>query len=305
MSASHRTVGFGLAALGAFLYATKAILVKLALQVGATVEQLLLLRMATALPVFLGVGSVAWRRSERRPSGSQLVVAAALGVLSYHVCAWLDFQSLTYISVQLERLILFVYPTFVALMAWAFLGDRITPRHAASLALSYLGVLILFGREAGELGQRAAMGGALVLSAAVLFALYMVLAKRPIRRMGSPLFNSVAMTAACLSILVVSGLGATQQAPPPFTWAIVGYGAAIGVFCTVLPSFMVAEAIARVGPGQASAVGALSPVLTAALAVGVLGEAFEWPHATGLVLTGVGVVLLTTSTAPAERPVTG
>ncbi|MEL6186363.1 MAG: DMT family transporter [Myxococcota bacterium] len=302
---SRRLAGLIYAGLGAFLFSLKGIVAKLMYAEGADVNQVLGLRMGFALPIYLVIGGWAWRRRLSRTGMTPpLLAAASLGVLSYYLCSWLDFQGLRFISVQLDRLILFLYPTFTAFLAWWFLGDRLTGRHILSLSMSYAGVLLLFGRELEASGHQAIVGGLLVLGAALLYAVYVTLSKPTISRLGSPIFTSVAMAAASVAMLTHVGVAVNLGAPsPPMTPSILGYGAVLAVACTVAPSFLITAGIARVGPGLASATGSLGPTLTSVLAVGILGEAFSTHHLLALVLTTIGVAVLSPATrSPPPSP---
>ena len=295
--------GFVFAILGTILFGTKGIIMKLAFAAGGNVEQMLALRMGFSLPVYLFIG---WRAFRKREAGTTkwetIVLACGLGILSYHICSWLDFQGLRYISAQLDRLIMFVYPTFVALLAFLFLGDRFSARHLVALALSYLGIFILFGREFSDQGPEALKGSLFVLLAATLFAVYFVASKPVISRLGSAFFTSIAMGTACLTILTQFSVSSMIQGPPVFTPEILGYGVLLAVFATILPSFMLSEAIGRLGPGPTSAVGNVGPVATSVLAVFLLGENFGWPHLVALVLTSIGVGLLSSARKQVSPP---
>ncbi|MGF1455404.1 MAG: DMT family transporter [Alphaproteobacteria bacterium] len=292
-SLSRRASGVLLGATGAALFSLKGVVMKLAFTVGGTVEQMMALRMGMALPVYIVVGWMALRTRPLSPAPRTLVAAAGLGVLSYYVCTWLDFTGLMFISAQLERLILFLYPTMTALLAWWFIGERMTLRHGLALALSYGGILVLFGQEVSSLGPNAALGAGLVFAAAALFAVYVTAAKTVIVGLGSPLFTCVAMTAAALAILAHFAGQSMLTVSPPINASILGLGALLAIACTVMPSFMVTEAIARAGPGLTSAAGGFGPAATAAVAVWVLGEPFGPHQALALILTVSGVVLLT------------
>ena len=76
--------------------------------------------------------------------------------------------------------------------------------------------------------------------------------------------------------------------PMPVFW--ISLWLAIG--CTVIPSFLMSEAIARVGPEQASIVGGSGPVLTALMAVFLLDEAFTLFHFLGMSMVIVAIVWL-------------
>ena len=282
------------------LFSLKVVVVKLGLADGLTVETLMVWRMLLALPVYVVVGIAAFRRARTTtlptPAPRTFAAAAALGVLSYYVCTWLDFSGMRYISAQLERLILFTYPALTAVLAWAMLGERFTRRHAASLGLSYAGVLLVFGAEAGSAGPHAALGVGLVFAAALLFAFYVVLAKPVIAALGSQRFTCVAMIAATAAILthrvILSAAAPAGTGTAWVTPTAIGYGAVLAVFCTVVPSFMLSEAIARIGAGRTSAAGNIGPVVTAGAAVFVLNEPFGPAQAGGLVLITLGVGLL-------------
>ncbi len=297
-SAAERT-GLILAIGSAALFSLKAIMVKLGLAQGLSVETLMVWRLLLSLPVYLVVGVVSFRQMSARnvPAPTRTLAAAAgLGVLSYYVCTWLDFSGMQYISAQLERLVLFTYPALTAVLAWALLGEHFTRRHAASLALSYAGVLLVFGAEAGAAGPHATKGVALVFVAALLFALYVVLAKPVIAALGATRFTCVAMVAATTAIVTHrAALHLTAPTGDATIWispAALGYGALLAVFCTVLPSFMLSQAIARIGAGRTSAAGNIGPVVTAGVAVLVLNEPFGPAQAGGLVLITLGVGLL-------------
>ena len=74
---------------------------------------------------------------------------------------------------------------------------------------------------------------------------------------------------------------------------------AFGLACLMAVTFGVTTEAIRRGPlGAVSPVTALSPAITAALAVTLLGERLSWPAYFGVVLAPVGVVLL--SLAPAK-----
>ncbi|MEM9706255.1 MAG: DMT family transporter [Pseudomonadota bacterium] len=295
-----RLVGLALGAGGAILFSLKGVIMKIAFENGGGVELMMALRMGMALPFFLAIG-YRFRPNTGEAIPVRIYVAAgALGVLSYYGCTWLDFTGLLYISAQLERLILFLYPTFTALLAWIFLKDRLTWRHAAALCVSYVGVAVLALRELSDAGSNAALGASFVLLAAVLFAGYVTASKPVIMKMGSAYFTTIAMSTASVFIIAhffwTHGLSGPVEDQAGVSLRLWILGAILAVLCTVMPSFMISEAIARIGPGLASAVGGIGPVATAIFAIIILGEPFGWPHATALALTTGGILLLSQAT---------
>lgn len=290
--ARNRAIGVILAVLGASLFSLKGVVIKLAFAEGIGVSQLLTLRMGFALPVYLAIGIIAFVRTKQKPAVRYFLMAGGLGLMSYYFSSWLNFEGLRYVSAQLERLILYIYPTIVALLAWMFLKEKITTRHVFALLLAYLGVAILFGAEIGHQGPNAWLGGGLIFAGAFIYAIYVTASKPIITQMGATLFTAFGMSVASIAFLTQSGIEMALHAPPPVTANGYWLALVLAIFCTVIPSFMIAAAIGRIGPGPTSAVGGVGPVVAAWAAVVVLHEPFGWPHLVAMVLTIVGVWLL-------------
>jgi drug/metabolite transporter (DMT)-like permease len=288
----NRTIGVMLAAGGAGLFSLKGVVIKLAFAEGMGVSQILTLRMAFALPVYLAIGVYAYLRATRKPGLKTYALAAGLGIMSYYVSSWLNFEGLRYVSAQLERLILYIYPTMVALLTWAFYKQPITRQHILALVLAYAGVAILFGSEIGHQGPDALLGGGLIFAGALIYAVYVTASKPVIAAMGSTLFTAFAMSAASIAFLAQSGVEMAIHAPPPVTTNGLWLCFILAMLCTVIPSFMIAEAIGRIGPGPMSAIGGVGPVVAAWAAVVILHEPFGWAHIAAMVLTILGVWLL-------------
>jgi len=290
--ARNRVIGVAFAAAGAALFSLKGVVIKLAFAEGMSVSQLLTWRMAFAMPAYLVVGVYAFTRLKKKITAKTYAIAAGLGIMSYYISSWINFEGLKYVSAQLERLILYIYPTMVALLAWIFLKERITRRHVIALVLAYSGVAILFGSEIGHQGPNALLGGGLIFAGAMIYAVYVTAAKPVIAIMGSTLFTSFAMSAASIAFLMQSGIEMAIAPPPPVTANGLWLSLALAIFCTVIPSFLISEAIGRIGPGPMSAIGGVGPVVAAWAAVAILHEPFGWPHVAAMALTIFGVWFL-------------
>ena len=110
--------GFLVTLTGAILFSTKAIIVKIAFaNTAVDALSLLTLRMIFSLPFYL---VAAWLISSKtgnvRLNKRQWLMVIILGVLGYYLSSLFDFLGLQYISAGLERLILFLYPTFAVLL---------------------------------------------------------------------------------------------------------------------------------------------------------------------------------------------
>ena len=132
------------------------------------------------------------------------------------------------------------------------------------------------------------LGTALVLGSAITFAFYQHLAKRQMLVLGSALFTCIGMsTAAVLAIgqsLLVDG-PASYLTYNAEVWFL---GLMLGVFGTVLPSFLLNAGIARIGARATSSTASFGPIVTIVLAVFILGEEFTLFHAAGTAMVLAG-----------------
>lgn len=299
--------GYIYAGAGAALFSTKAIFIKLAYMEEANAALLLALRMAMALPFFLAVGIYAvyqLRRNGRAlPGGGLALRALFTGIVGYYISSLLDFEGLVYISAQLERLLLFTYPIFVMFLGWMFFGAKLRGLGILAAAITYAGLVVVFLTDLPTGGMATIIGTALVLGCAFTFAVYQLLAKNFITAMGSALFTSIALSGsafACIAHYVVISQSFDFSSSPQFFWLAAG----IAFFATVLPSFLVNAGLSRISPQSTSMIATISPLITIALAVWILGEPFTLADAIGsaMVIAGVALYALTDRkpTVPAE-----
>ncbi len=291
MTGRDKLLGYGLTAVGATLFSTKAIFIKLAFREEVNATLMLAWRMIFSVPFFVAIGAwaVMMRRSrgEPLPTGRGLLMAALTGMIGYGLSAYLDFKGLEFISAQLERLVLFTYPLFVMIFGAAYFGQRITSYGIIACVISYAGLAIVFGLDVPEGGWNTVIGTALVLGCAMTFAINQLLAKGLIKSLGSVFFTSISMIAGGMSAVVVHAIvDGHFGASPRFLW--LGFGCAI--FATVLPIFCINGGLARISAQAVAMISTLSPLVTIALAVWILGEPFTLADAIGssLVLAGVG-----------------
>src|SRR3954468_20576122 len=143
-----RLLGASMVALAAIAFSGKAIIIKLAYRHGVDAVTLLALRMLFSAPLFALLAVWAARQPGiLRLSGPDLRAVAMLGFVGYYLASYFDFLGLQYITAALERLVLFLYPTFVMLISALLYGRRITARDVFALVLSYVGIALVFAHD--------------------------------------------------------------------------------------------------------------------------------------------------------------
>ena len=289
--------GVLLAAAGAIAFSAKAIIVKLAYRHGVDAVTLLMYRMLLALPFFV---FMAWwaGRGKPRLMRQDLLAILGLGFCGYYLASFLDFWGLEYISASLERLILYLNPTLVLLLGWLLLGRRMQQRQLVAMAISYAGVLLVFGHEASLTGPDVALGALLVFLSALSYAVYLLYSGQLVQRLGSLRLAGWATSVACVLCVAQFALlrpwSAAQVAEPVLWLSLLNATA-----CTALPVLLVMMAIERIGPGLTAQIGMVGPMSTLLMGVWILGEPFN-----GWILVGTALVLAGVFwvTRPATRP---
>lgn len=276
-----------LALFGAIAFSGKAIIVKLAYRHGVDAVTLIMYRMLFALPIF---AVMAWWASRGKPplSRRDWLGVAGLGVTGYYLASFLDFAGLAYISASLERLILYLNPTLVMMLGWVLYGRSIRWGQALGMAISYCGVVLVFGLEARLQGADAAWGALLVFLSAVSYAIYLVYSGEMVKRIGSLRLVGLATSVACVLCLLHFALTrplAAALVAPEVVWLSV----LNALLCTAAPVLMVMMAIERIGAGAAAQIGMVGPMSTILMGVVILGEPFTPWVAGGTVLVIAGI----------------
>jgi len=290
---SYRVIGIALAFIGAALFSLKGVTTKLIYAYRADAVTLLALRMLFSVPFFLAAAAWSGHSARSAPlSRRDIGLIVLLGLLGYYLSSFLDFLGLLYISATLERLTLYLYPTLVLLLSVMFLKARARGADIAAIALSYAGIALVF-LTAGKIGgSNLALGATLVFGSAFAYAIYLVAGTEVIKRIGSIRFTAYAMTvssiAGILQFLVLRPLDALVLPPAAYGWVIV-----LALFNTVLPVFMIGEALKRVGATRFAVIGAIGPLTTMAADWAVLGEALNSAQIFGAALVLAGVLLVT------------
>ncbi|MDW3095423.1 MAG: DMT family transporter [Gammaproteobacteria bacterium] len=289
----HLSLGFALAGFGTLLFSLKSIFIKYLYAEGMNADEVLVLRMALSLPIYMMILVLSLRnRSTDVALNFQIIIKIfMLGFFGYYLASLLDLMSLELISAQLERLGLFTYPFMVALLGHFFFNEQITRRIIFSLVITYAGLYVVVGQELKLTGDGVIEGTFLVLGAALSFAFYVLFSKRYINQLGSQLFTCIAMISSCgfgllhgVIVLQWSDLAINQVA---WLWLFM-----LVVLSTVIPSFLMVEALNRIGATQSGIVGMLGPIITIALAIYLLGEPFSVSLVFGVALMMVGVANL-------------
>jgi drug/metabolite transporter (DMT)-like permease len=282
-----RLSGALIVALAAIAFSGKAVIIKLAYRHGVDAVTLLALRMTFSAPLF---AALAWwdrRRETRAPLGrADLGAVAMLGFIGYYLASYFDFLGLQYITAALERLLLFIHPTFVLLLSAMLFKRAITPRDVVAVGLSYLGIALVFGHDVATQPGNVLLGSFWVLMSALYYAAYLMGSGRVVGRVGSIRFSCFAGLVSCVAVIVHFALTRDIRSIFSQPAAVYNLSMLMAAVSTVLPIVLTSEGIRRIGASHASIVASIGPIATIFLGAAFLDEAV-----TAIQLAGAGLVL--------------
>lgn len=287
--------GFIITFSGAILFSTKAIIVKLAFKhTDMNALSLLALRMLFSFPFYIGAAWMAARSKRVVPlTGRQWTAVISLGLFGYYLSSLFDFMGLQYVTAGLERLILFLYPTFAVLINAVIFKQTVSRLQKAALLLTYAGVAFAYW---GELridinNPDFLWGSLLIFLCSLTFAAYIAGSGKVIPKVGATRFTAYAMLAATGGVFLHFALAGNMPAEG-FSGVHWGYGLLLAVVATVLPSFMISGGMKRIGSSNVAIISAIGPVSTIVQAYFILGEPLFTEQLVGTALVIAGVLLI-------------
>lgn len=225
----------------------------------------------------------------------------ALGILGMGICGGVVYWALTLTTASNATLIYTTSSLFIILFQWLFQNRSISRLELAGMVIAFTGVvaIVLKGHPEALLHLSFNIGDLAILVAAVAFAAYSLLLRRPsVRAMPPlPLFALLALSGSI--VLVPPGLiEIAMGGPLPDTASEFAKLAGIILFASLAAFYCFQHAVQVFGPGIAGMTLYLMPPMSILMAVIFLGERFEPYHGVGIVLVTGGLVL---ATAPGRK----
>lgn len=288
--------GFLITIIGSILFSTKAIIVKVAFaHTHIDALTLLMLRMSFSLPFYLAAVWFARKENLTPLTRRQWLGVIGLGLFGYYLSSLFDFVGLQYVTAGLERLILFLYPTFAVLINTFIFKQPVVSSQKIALLLTYTGIGIAY---LGELhidtsNPHFFWGSFLIFLCSITYSVYIVGSGRMIPSVGVTRFTAYAMLASTAGVfthftLNGGGLHDLEQGGTPMIW----YGILLATIATVLPTFMMSTGMKKIGSNNVAIISAVGPVSTIIQAHFILGEKIFAAQIVGTLFVIIGVVLI-------------
>jgi drug/metabolite transporter (DMT)-like permease len=289
-SAAAQRRGAILVAASAAAFGALPIFARMAYDAGVDLYGVLVPRFVIGAAV---LGLVALWRGAAFPRGRPLAAVAAMGAVGYTGQSFLYFTALKHADASLVALLLYSYPFLVALLAAAFLRERLDGARVVALLLASGGLALTIGG-----GHGSALGVALGLGAAAVYSVYIVVGTRVLRGVDPIAASSVICAAAAVSygLLAAASAAAGAQTSWPATAGGLVPVIALSLVSTALAIATFFAGLRLLGATMTSVLSTLEPVVSVALAAVVLGEHIGLLQALG------GTVVIGTAIWMALRP---
>src|SRR6187397_190159 len=148
--------------------------------------------MIFSLPFYLVIAYVvSSQKANIKMTGKEWLMTIGLGLFGYYLSSLFDFIGLQYISAGLERLILFLYPSFAVLINAIVFKQPIPRNQKIALILSYTGIGIAYF---GELkidtsNPNFFFGSFLIFLCSITYSIYIVGSGRMVPKVGAAKFT--------------------------------------------------------------------------------------------------------------------
>lgn len=244
--------------LGVLGFSFKSIFIKLAYAEGIDSLTLMGYRMGLSLPFFI-VAYFLFRQKENRVKGSYVRVFVC--ALTYYLSSLSDIMGLSYVSVNVERIILFTIPIFVLILSFIFLKKSYKKGVYVAAVVSWIGVVISFASRGLE-GGADLTGVFLIIFSSAMYAGYMIISGIEMKYRSVVAFNAQVMGLSCLFSLLpvlyhVQGDITQLSLAGKWTWPLC-----LALFSTVLPSFFMMYGMKRCGPMISATFNNVGPFIT-------------------------------------------
>ncbi len=292
MKLSYKAWGSWIGIAGIVMFSAKAVMVKLGYRYDVDAVTLLLLRMLFAMPVYAYIAFRETKKAKANPITKKgLFSIVGLGFVGYYLASYFDFYGLQFISASLERLILFVYPTLVIFITAIYFKKKPSKIQLYAILISYIGIFIAFADDLSFQGDRLWIGVTSIFLSALTYAAYLVGSGAMIPKLGAVRFTAYAMTVSCFMVIIhylfMNDLEVFNQ-----PWQVYAIGFAMAMVSTIIPSFLISEAIKRLGASTFAIYGSIGPISTIILAMVVLGEKIDVFQIFGTIVVIFGVSVL-------------
>jgi len=275
--------GYALALTAAAIFGIGGIVAKLGFRAGFEPSQLAELRIIFSFLLLLGVLAI-FRRGDLAVGRADLPMLALFGIVGIGGVQLSYYESIQRLPIGVALVIQYTAPLLLLLYARAT-GKRVDGRLWVAAFLTIAGCALVVGLYDESMRAVNAVGALLALLAAVIFAVYFILAERVLDRHRPWTALLYALGFALIAWAVLRPVWLLPWDLAAEQWPLVA-GIAI---LTVTPFALTLTAVSLIPAARVGLTSTFEPVVAAIAAFFILSEALEPPQLVGgaVVLTGI------------------
>ncbi len=298
-SINQEILGKGLCLLAAVGFSSVSILGKLGFAGGLENLNMLAARFGGASLVAL-VAVFLIKGKDAFPSGHQMASLMLLGAVGYVGQTWLFFSGLDKLPASMNVLIYRMYPLFVALIDWKVNKRSLRRNYWIAMLVAFIGVFLMIGpQELIGTDQATTLRRSYLLyplGAAIVNAVYLVLAERPIAEVGAYRGTTWILAGTAISTFLLGLISGSLN----INAILINMPIIIGLILvsTILPVFSLLTGLSIVGPTIATLLTTAEPLITVLLAYIFLGERLTIVQGVGGILLILAIIILTITREP-------
>lgn len=258
---------------------------------GASLATVLFMRFAITALFFWTI--IIWRDGFPRLSKKTWFTLWGMGGIAYSMMAGLYISSVRFIPTSLAALLLYAYPTLVAVLAVLTHQEKFSVYKLFGLILSTFGLFMVLGVALQGINL---LGVSLALGAAMVYAIYILIGNKVLKSTTPLISTAIISTSGAFTYGVIGlPLGGMTWNLSWGTWMGIG---GIALFSTIIAMLTFFEGIKRLGATSASIISTSEPLMTVVLAVILLHEHLTFLQAVGGIFVVMGGVLAVLSPKP-------
>jgi drug/metabolite transporter (DMT)-like permease len=286
----RRTVLYLALAVTVLIWGNSFVLVKLAVDDGASPMMIAMGRFAVASAIFGGY--ILWKRP-KWPEKSDLRTFLYLAFVGVGVYYFFQYYGVKFAGPSISAiLVTLLCPVIIFLLSRIRLGERISPHQKTGLGVATVGsfLVITDGSFSFISNRTEILGGLFGVVCAVFWAIFTVEGKRVVTKYEP--FTSTAFLSLIGTLMMAPLAIAEVQLGGPMEFPLTYFLAAVylGVLCTLVGYVLWFKALTGLSASTTGASLYFEPVVTIVFAYIILGQGIGWIAALGGVLVAIGVL---------------
>jgi drug/metabolite transporter (DMT)-like permease len=283
---SGNNVGVLSVVVSAISFGFMPIFARLAYAQGVGVDELLFVRFLLAFLLMGGILAASGHLS--LPTTRILLVLLGLGAFSYFLQSTFYFNALLYSPVAIVALILYTYPVFVTVCAFALGWEKISRRLASAFIIALAGLFLVVNPFGNSFG----LGAILALGASLAYTIYILSGSKVLTRVRGDVAAFYVMGAATISF----GVAGTLTGSIHVHWSAEGWFwvVMVTVVCSVIAITTFFLGLSKIGPSKAALISLVEPLTSILASLVVFGNALSLTQWVGgaLILTATAITTI-------------